>query len=54
MFSRADVDVDVFPRRFRPPKPMLSFKENVVLEKISRFFLQIHKSSLPLHRIPRG
>ena len=51
---REDIDVDVILRMFRPPKPTLSSKESIVLEKIPRFFLQIHKSSLPLHRFPMG
>ena len=66
MFSRESVGVDVFSRMFRPPKPtlsskesivlekILSSKESIVLEKILSFFLQIHKSSLPLHRFPMG
>ena len=39
---------------FRPRKHTVSSKENIVLEKIPSFFLQIHKSSLPLHRFPMG
>ena len=39
---------------FRPRKHTVLSKEKVVLEKILRFFLQIHKSSLPLHRFPMG
>ncbi len=54
MFSRESVDVDVISRMFRPLKPTLSSKESIVLEKILSFFLQIHKSSLPLHRFPMG
>ena len=34
MFSRESVDVDVISRMFRPPKPTLSSKESIVLEKI--------------------
>ena len=45
MFIRESVGVDLFLRMFRPPKPTLSSKESIVLEKILRFFLQIHKSS---------
>ena len=41
-------------RRFRPRKPLLSSKESIALEKILRFFLQIHKSSLPLQRFRGG
>ena len=41
-------------RRFRPRKPLLSSKESIALEKILRFFLQIHKSSLPLQRFRSG
>ena len=48
MFIRESIGVDVFLRMFRPPKPTLSSKESIVLEKIPSFFLQIHKSSLPL------
>ena len=54
MFIRESVGVDAFLRMFRPPKPTLSSKESIVLEKILSFFLQIHKSSLPLHRFLGG
>ena len=54
MFIRESIGVDVFSCMFRPPKPTLSSKESIVLEKIPRFFLQIHKSSLPLQRFLGG